>query len=111
MSSVQGMGELGGVFGGEYVGRRTVTSLGMGPGLRLLGGRVELRPPPGPKLPESERERFKPLEADDVAPTMSISASSTIIMRLSILNGLPVDEKTSLVRCCLGNNFDDFFWS
>lgn len=91
-SSAQGTGEPGGVTGVEYVGRRIVMSFGMGPGFRLLGGRDELSPPPEPKPSEEESERLRPFEDDEVAPTISISASSTI-MRLSILKGLPAKVK------------------
>lgn len=95
--TAQGTGELGGVLVGEYEGRRTVISFGMGPGLRLLGGRDELSPPPEPRPPDSELEsdRLRPFEDDEVAPTMSISASSTI-MRLSILKGLPVTRDDNI---------------
>lgn len=96
MSSDQGMGEPGGVLGGEYEGRRTVMSFGRGPGFRLFGRELM---PTGARFPTSdtERARLRPLEEDEVAPTMSMSASSTI-MRLSILNGLPVARDKEIRR-------------
>ena len=90
--SHQGTGEPGGVLGGEYEGRRTVTSFGMGPGFRLFGSLEEFRPAPTLFPSETDKERFIPFELDEFAPTISMSASSTII-RLSILNGLPVNGK------------------
>ena len=72
-----------------YEGRRTITSFGMGPGFLLLGGGLG---EDEPVLSDCGKVRLRPpFDVEDVAPTMSISASSTIIL-LSILKGLPVIE-------------------
>lgn len=67
----KGGGDRQGGGEGLGAGRRTNTSRGIGPGLRLFVGRGDNGSP---------ALRFDPLRCGELPPTRSISASSTIIL-------------------------------